>query len=198
MATVDDPRTAPASLDTPALVTLLYRELRAIARRRLAAERHAHSWQPTVLTHEAVERLLRDSGSTSWDCPGHFVAAASRTMRRLLVDAARKRRSERAGGGLTRHDIALGEVAADDPWAETLVIDDLLDHLAASSPSAALVFELRHYCRLTVRETAAALGLAPRTVDRRWDYACEWLLRELDIADRPADAGTTEARRHPR
>ncbi len=167
-------------LDTPRLVSLLYMELRRIARWQLHGERAGHSLQPTGLAHEAVLRLLGDSREQAWDSRGHFVAAVSRTMRRILVDAARRRASQRRGGGYARLDIPLEQVPDRDHWDETLAIDDLLGRLATEDATAAQVVELRHFCGLTVPETAAVLGISPRTVDRRWMDACAWLTQHLE------------------
>jgi len=163
------------ALDTPRLAGLLYLELRRIAGWCLAGERAAWSLQPTGLTHEAILRLLKSPAGRVWDSHEHFVAAVSRTMRRILVDAARRRRSQRRGGRLVRHDITLAEVPDDDDWSETLAVDDLLERLAVSDATAARVVELRHFGGLTVPQTAAVLGVSPRTVSRRWHFACAWL-----------------------
>jgi len=176
----------PEPLDTARLVSLLYLELRRIARWQLQGERAGHSLQPTGLTHEAVLRLLGDAQGKAWDSRGHFVAAVSRTMRRILVDAARMRASQRRGGGFGRLDIPLDQVPDTDHWDETLAIDDLLDTLAAEDAVAARVVELRHFCGLTVPETAAVLGISPRTVDRRWTIACAWLSQHLEARRGPA------------
>ena len=189
---------AAEPLDTPRLASLLYLELRRIARWRLAGERARHSLQPTGLTHEAVLRLLGDPLSRHWDSRGHFVAAVSKAMRRILVEEGRRRASLRRGGRFVRHDIALAQVADDDDWSETLAVDDLLEQLAAENTESARVVELRYFAGLTVTETAALLGISPRTVDRRWKFARAWLRHELrPTRDDPAGHGAGR-RRLPR
>lgn len=170
---------AAEPLDTARLASLLYLELRRIARWRLAGERARHSLQPTGLTHEAILRLLGDPTSRHWDSRGHFVAAVSQAMRRIIVEEGRRRDSQKRGGRFVRHDIALAQVADDDDWSETLAVDDLLEKLAAENAEAARVVELRYFAGLTVPETAVLLGISRRTVDRRWEFARAWLRHEL-------------------
>jgi RNA polymerase sigma factor (TIGR02999 family) len=169
---------AAEPLDTARLASLLYLELRRIARWRLAGERARHSLQPTGLTHEAILRLLGDPTSRHWDSRGHFVAAVSQAMRRIIVEEGRRRDSQKRGGRFVRHDIALAQVA-DNDWSETLAVDDLLEKLAAENAEAARVVELRYFAGLTVPETAVLLGISRRTVDRRWEFARAWLRHEL-------------------
>lgn len=196
--TVPPPTAEP--LDTPRLASLLYLELRRIARWRLAGERARHSLQPTGLTHEAVLRLLGDPSSLHWDSRGHFVAAVSQAMRRIIVEEGRRRNSQKRGGRFVRHDIALAQVADDEDWSETLAVDDLLEQLAAENGEAARVVELRYFAGLTEPETAVLLGMSRRTVNRRWQFARAWLRHALGpTRDNPAshDAGAGR-RRLPR
>lgn len=177
----------PAAADRPArtlstarLVSLFYAELRAIAARRLASERAGHSLQVTALTHEAVVRIMGGVAGDLWETPADFFAAASEAMRRILVDAARKRSALKRGGGrTTRHDISSLGLAAPDIDQEIVLVHDLLEALAAADALAADVVRLRYFGGLTVSEVAAALGTPRRTVDRRWAYARAWFGRNL-------------------
>ena len=124
-------------------------------------------------------RLVGGEQPSKWDGRGHFFAAASEAMRRILIDAARKRSRKKRGGTLVRVDLkdddALVEVAD-----ETLLeVDEALQKLELQDPEAAKLVELRYFTGLTINETAEALGVSPRTVKRNWTYARAWLQREL-------------------
>src|SRR6476646_9042339 len=136
------------------LLPLVYDELRALAAARMAAEAPGHTLQPTALVHEAYLRLVGPADEHRWAGRGHFFAAAAEAMRRILVDAARRKRRDKHGGGRQRVDL-----------------DAALTRLAAEDPQAARLVELRHFAGLSVGEAAQALGLAPRTADRVWAFA---------------------------
>lgn len=185
------------TLSTARLVPLFYAELRAIAARRLAGERAGHSLQVTALTHEAVVRIMGGVAGDLWATPADFFAAASEAMRRILVDAARKRSALKRGGGkAVRIEISSLGLAAPDIDQEILVVDDILDALAAADGLAADVVRLRYFGGLTVPEVASALGVPRRTVDRRWAYARAWFGRHLrqggavgaTVGEEPAEA----------
>lgn len=165
---------------TARLVTLFHAELRRIAAQRLAGEWAGHSLQVTALTNEAVLRIMGGVAGDRWESPADFFAAASEAMRRILVDAARKRNAIKRGGGIAaRLDISSLGLAAPDIDHEILVVDDILDALAAADSVAAEIVRLRYFAGLTVPEVAAALGVPRRTVDRRWAYARAWIGRHL-------------------
>jgi RNA polymerase sigma factor (TIGR02999 family) len=168
-----DPRAAEC------LLPLIYDELRKLAAQRLAQEKPGQTFQATALVHEAYIRLVGDEDARGWDSRGHFFAAAAEAMRRILVEQARKKRALRRGGGV------LGQTLRDDDRAETPVSEDVLDldealtKLTSVDRQAADVVKLRIFAGMTVKETAQALDISTRTVDRAWAYARAWLSREL-------------------
>ncbi|HYH63698.1 MAG TPA: ECF-type sigma factor [Urbifossiella sp.] len=156
------------------LLPLVYAELRRLAAARLAAERPGHTLDPTGLVHEAYLRLV---GNETFDGRGHFFAAEA--MRRILVDAARRRAAVKRGGGLER--VELADVAAPEgvPAEELLALDAALDRFAAEHPEKAELVKLRYFAGLTQDEAAAALGVSAATAKRHWAYARAWLYRAV-------------------
>jgi RNA polymerase sigma factor (TIGR02999 family) len=161
------------------LLPLVYDELRRLAAERLAHEQPGQTLQATALVHEAYLRLVGDDKERHWDNRGHFFAAAAEAMRRILVEAARRKQRAKHGGGRNRIDLDAAQPAAPDPRHDLVALDAALTKLAAEDPQAAKLVELRHFTGLSVAEAAQALGISPRTADRVWAYAQAWLLREL-------------------
>src|SRR5512140_369564 len=161
-----------------ALVPHVYAELRRQADRYLGRQRSGHTLQATALVHEAFLRLV-DQTHVSYKDRAHFFAVASRAMRQILVDHARRRNAGKRGGGATR--LALeDEIAAVPPRGVDLVaLDDALARLEKLDPDQARLVELRFFGGLTVEETAAVLGCSPATVKRSWSSARAWLYGEL-------------------
>jgi RNA polymerase sigma factor (TIGR02999 family) len=167
----------PGALDR--LVPLLYDDLRRLARQRLRGEREGHTLGTTALVHEAYFRLLQQRRIPASD-RSEFFAAASHTMRRVLVDHARTRNRHKRGGGLT--SVPLDDVAeflSDREADETLALDEALGRLEAAQPRAARVVELSFFGGLTAEETAELLGVSTRTVRRDSDAAMSWLRKEV-------------------
>jgi RNA polymerase sigma factor (TIGR02999 family) len=162
------------------LLPLVYEELRQLAHRRMRDE-PAQTLQPTALVHEAFLRLV--SGEPSWDSRGHFFAAAAEAMRRILIERARRRARLRHGGGQTRLDLDMGEIAVDQQSDEMLALDQALTRLEALDARMAKVVKLRYFAGLDVDQIALALDLGARTVDRDWVAAKAWLYRELSAPD---------------
>ena len=167
----------PAALDR--VMHLLYDELRELARRRLRSERGDHTLGATALVNEAYLRLARQHSIDAASRTQFFIVAA-KTMRRVLVDYARRRRRMKRGGDLERvpldDDIPfLTDHAAD----ELLALEDALVRLAAANPRAAEVVEHRFFSGLTVEEIAAARGVSSKTVQRDWVVARAWLRKEV-------------------
>jgi RNA polymerase sigma factor (TIGR02999 family) len=167
-----------------ALLPRVYDRLRRIAGSHLRRERSGHTLQATALVHEVYLRLSRQR-RTAWRSRGHFFRLAARLMRRVLVDHARRRSAARRGG--TSPDRSFDEltspnavpVPASTRRPTVLALAWALDALEAVDPESARVVELRFFHGMTVAETAAETGLAPRTVDRRWRVARAWLYREI-------------------
>jgi RNA polymerase sigma factor (TIGR02999 family) len=165
------------------LLPLVYAELRKLAAVRMAAEAPDHTLQPTALVHEAYLRLVGGSDQRRWDSRGHFFAAAAEAMRRILIEAARRKHGPERGGHLLRHDLDPEYPAGPERSARLLALDEALDRLAAVEPRAAEVVKLRYFAGLTVAEAAAALGISPRTADNDWAYARAWLIAALEGGD---------------
>jgi len=160
------------------LIGLLYRELHAMARRRLRRERQSTTLQTTALVHEAYLRLV-DQRRVEWRDRGHFLALAATMMRRVLVDRARARQAGKRGAGEAMVTLAGAEAMGIDPAVEVLAVDEALARLAASFPRPARVVELRFFGGLEMEEIGAAIGVTERTVKRDWAFARAWLAREL-------------------
>jgi RNA polymerase sigma factor (TIGR02999 family) len=167
------------------LLPLVYDELRKLAAARISEEAPGNTLDPTALVHEAYLRLVGPADAARWDNRGHFFAAAAEAMRRILVDAARRKRREKHGGDWNRIALDASQTAAPDPRQDLVALDAALTKLAAEDPEAAKLVELRHFTGLSVAEAAQALGISPRTADRVWAYARAWLHREL--SDTAAD-----------
>lgn len=161
------------------LLPLVYDELRRLATARLAHEPAGQTLQATALVHEAYLRLLGSEEPSEWDSRGHFFAAAAEAMRRILVDAARRKKRLKHGGELVRRDVAEIEVAAPEIHEDLVALDEALTKLAAADPQAAELVQLRYFAGLTLPEAARILDISPRTADRLWAYARAWLHQEL-------------------
>jgi len=159
------------------LLPLVYDQLRQLAAQKLAREKPGHTLQATALVHEAYLRLVRGEKPPSFKDRGHFLAAAAAAMRRILVDNARRKLTRKRGGGRQRQP--LEAVAAPEPDAELLALDEALDRLAAADPQKARLVELRYFAGLTGDQAAEALGISPTTADRHWAYARAWLQAEV-------------------
>jgi RNA polymerase sigma factor (TIGR02999 family) len=162
------------------LLPLVYDELRRLAAVRLASEKPGQTLEPTALVHEAYLRLVGNDGFAS---RGHFFAAAAEAMRRILVDNARRKQSEKHGGGRSRVDVDLALVAAELRPADLLALDEALSFLQEQDCQAAQIVELHCFAGLTIEEAAASLGISERTAYRDWSYARAWLFRRLSTAE---------------
>jgi RNA polymerase sigma factor (TIGR02999 family) len=157
-----------------ALIPFVYDELRRRARRLVVGERAGHSLPPTALVHEAYLRLV-DQGRVAFRDRAHFFAVASRVMRHVLVDHARRRRAGRRGGAEVVVPLDEGNVAAVRPPVDVVELDTALQELAREHPRCAEVVEMRYFGGLTLEEAAAALQASPATVKRDWALGRAWL-----------------------
>jgi RNA polymerase sigma factor (TIGR02999 family) len=165
----------PATSEQAAAV---YAELRRIAAAYMGRERRAQSMQATALVHEAWIRLA--GAQASFHDESHFIGIAARSMRQVLVDRARARGAQKRWAGLDRVSLseALVHAPADDGMLPAL--DDALTRLEQLDPEQTRIIDLRYFAGLSIEETAAALGLSPATVKRRFAMARAWLLRDLE------------------
>jgi RNA polymerase sigma factor (TIGR02999 family) len=171
------------------LLPVVYDELRKLAAAKLAREPAGLTLDATALVHEAYLRLV---GDQQFDGRAHFLAAAAEAMRRILIDLARRKLTEKHGGDRRRLDLdavePIGPTRADD----LLALDEALTRLAAEDPVKARLVTLRYFAGLSVQEAADALGLSRATADRYWAYARTWLYCELR-----GPAGGTESGENP-
>src|SRR5262245_36639627 len=165
------------------LLPLVYDELRKLAAAKLAHEKPGQTLQATALVHEAYLRLVEADQARPWSSRGHFFAAAAEAMRRILIDQARRKHSQRRGGMRGRCELRDGdrvEIPLDD---ELIDLDEALARLALADPQAAEVAKLRVFAGMTVEEVAQVQGASARTVKRNWAYARAWLGRQLSAYD---------------
>jgi RNA polymerase sigma factor (TIGR02999 family) len=163
------------------LLPVVYDELRKLAAVRLAGEKSGHTLQPTALVHEAYLRLV-GAVDAGWDSRGHFFAAAAEAMRRILIDRARTRQSQKRGGDRRRVELDAGAVLAapdDRAAADLLALDEALRQFELDEPAKAQLVKLRYFAGLSVQDAAAALGISPATAKRHWIYARSWLYGKL-------------------
>ncbi|MGH7541674.1 MAG: ECF-type sigma factor [Gemmatimonadota bacterium] len=190
---VDEPGRAGSRVpgdDVDALVPAMYEELRKIAHRHLRRERAGHTLNTTALVHESYLSLA-GSGDLEWQSRAHFCAVASRAMRHILVDYARRRSAAKRGGARIQITLAEGMAADEDPAHDLLALDEALERLAAWDERLARVVECRFFGGMTVDETAEALGTSRRTVERDWTRAKAYLYRMLVPAPDPEIRRTT-------
>ena len=168
----DSPRAAER------LMPLLYDEPRRLARGYLQRERSDHSLQATEIVHEAFLRLV-DQQTATWQDRAHFFRVAAQTMRRVLVDHARRELAEKRGAEWNRVEFDLATEVVAPRELDVLALDDALNDLAHLNPQHRHIVELRFFAGLTIDEVATSLGLSPRTVQREWRMARAWLHREI-------------------
>ena len=149
-----------------------------MARRYVKNERHANTLQATALVNEVYLRLI-DVTKVEWQERAQFFAMAAQMMRRILVDAARARGSQKRGGMAATVNIDETAVLSPTPDRSILALDEALTAFSRVAPRQAKVVELRYFGGLTEEEIVEALKISPRTVRRDWDLARAWLLREL-------------------
>jgi len=159
------------------LLPLVYDELRRLATQKLRMEKAGQTLEGTALVHEAYLRLVEADGSKQYKDRKHFFAAAAKAMRHILIDNARRKLTEKHGGGMQRQP--LQNVAAAEPDEELLAVDEALCKLAEQDPAKAQLVELRYFAGLSGDEAAEVLGISPTTADRHWAYARAWLQAEV-------------------
>jgi RNA polymerase sigma factor (TIGR02999 family) len=160
------------------LLPLVYEELRRLAAQRVALEKPGQTLQATALVHEAYLRLVGGQVPAQWDGRGHFFAAAAEAMRRILIDQARRKKSEKAGGQMRRVDLNDEALAApseaQDP-EQLLALDEALRQFELEDPLKAQLVKLRYFAGLPLVDAAAAMGISLATAKRHWVYSRSWL-----------------------
>ena len=162
------------------LLPLVYDELRKVAASKLANESAGHTLQPTALVHEAWLRLVGNA-NPQFAGRAHFFAAAAEAMRRILIDRARHKRTQRHGGSQARVDIEQIDLASPDADEQLLAVNEALDNLAAHDPTEAELVKLRYFVGMTVEEAASLLDISPRTARNYWAHARTWLYHEITL-----------------
>jgi len=167
-------------LSTHDLFQRLYAELRRLAALRMAGERPGDTLQPTALVNEVWLRLSTLRQQT-WRDEDHFIAAASETMRRILVDRARHRRAAKNGGELRRTRLELDDLPGSQAgMVDLLDLDEHLARFAQVHPDKARILELRFFAGLSMAQIAVLTGQSEKTVQRHWTYARAWLYDSIE------------------
>jgi RNA polymerase sigma-70 factor (ECF subfamily) len=172
----------PAAPDAQELAPRVYDELRRLAGAYMGRERPGQTLQPTALVHEVYLRLA--GVGTPWNDERHFVGIAARSMRQILVERARARGAQKRWAALDRVSLSESLVGAAMEDAMLPALDDALERLERLDPEQARIIELRYFAGYGVDEAAAALGMSPATLKRRWSLARAWLFRELSPSPR--------------
>jgi RNA polymerase sigma factor (TIGR02999 family) len=157
----------------------VYDELRKLAAAHLAREKPGQTLQATALVHEAYLRLVNTEQAQRWDSRGHFFAAAAEAMRRILVDAARRRASHKRGGNRSRVDLLDQPASFGADQIDLLALDEALRKLEAEQPEKAQLVILRYFSGCSLEQAAEMLGISRATAQRHWTYAKAWLYGQL-------------------
>jgi RNA polymerase sigma factor (TIGR02999 family) len=160
------------------LALLVESELHRLARAHLSKEAAGHTLQPADLVNEVYLRLI-EWNTVQWQNRAHFYAVAAKMMRRVLVNQATARRSQKRGGGAEILVSLVQAGAKPDRSVNAIALDEALKSLAMFDQRKSHVVELRFFAGLSAEETAEVLGISARTVHREWDLARAWLFREL-------------------
>jgi RNA polymerase sigma factor (TIGR02999 family) len=162
------------------LLPMIYEELRKLAATKLAQEKPGQTLQATALVHEAYLRLVDVEKAPHWNSRGHFFAAAAEAMRRILIDQARQKLTQRRGAGRQREDLEQLPIAAPEQSLDVLAVNEALERFEGVDPIKARLVKLRYFAGLTIPQAAEALGISATTADRHWAYARAWLHAELN------------------
>jgi RNA polymerase sigma factor (TIGR02999 family) len=161
------------------LLPLVYSELRNLARAKLAHEQPGQTLQATALVHEAYLRLVGVDDARKWRSRSHFFAAAGESMRRILVDAARRKAAVKHGGQQDRKPLAEAEIGTAAPPEEVLAVHEALDRLSLHDAAACELVKLHYFGGFSIEEAAELLAMSRATAYRTWTYARTWLKAAL-------------------
>jgi RNA polymerase sigma factor (TIGR02999 family) len=165
------------------LLPLVYQELRKLAAAKLAKENAGQTLQPTVLVHEAYLRLVDSDQPQQWNGRGHFFGAAAEAMRRILVENARRKRSQKHGGQMKQVDIDVANAMTEGPSDDLLALDEALIRLEDQWPDKAKLVKLRYFAGLTIPEASQAMKISTATAERNWRFSRAWLHSQLKTGD---------------
>jgi len=165
------------------LLPLVYDELRKLAAAKLAQEKPGQTLQATALVHEAYLRLVGPDRNAKYDGRGHFFAAAAEAMRRLLVERARRHRSQKHGGDWQQVELSEGDLITAGTPDQVVAVDEALSQLAQEDPEATEVVKLVLYGGFTVENAGQLLEMSRATAYRHWAYARAWLKAHIAAGD---------------
>jgi len=160
------------------LLELVYEELRRLATSKMAREAPGQTLQPTALVHEAWLRLV-GTKNPKFENRAHFFAAAAEAMRRILIDRARKKLTQRHGEGFERVELDGQYLAAPETDQQLIAVNEVLDKFAREFPLQAEVVKIRYYVGMTNEETAEVLGISLSTTKNYWMFARTWIFHEI-------------------
>jgi len=163
------------------LVNHVYDHLHRIAQSRLARERSDHTLQATELVHEAYVKMSDYIEGQDWNSRAHFYGAAAEAMRRILINYARARNTEKRGSGKAPEVLNVLDLAEDQNPEHILILNEAIEGLKKHDPKLGQLVYLRFFAGLSIEETADAMEISRRTVIRHWNYARAWLARELQV-----------------
>lgn len=161
------------------LLPLVYDELRRMADRQMSHEASGNTLSPTGLVHEAFLKLAAKEDQARWESRVHFFRAAAEAMRRILIDRARSKKTVKRGVQYKRIDLDEAQLSNQQDIDQLLELNEALSSLEAADPKVAELVKLRFFTGLTGDETAAVLGISPRTADSWWSYAKAFLAAQL-------------------
>jgi RNA polymerase sigma factor (TIGR02999 family) len=165
------------------LLPLVYDELRKLAAARLAREKPGQTLQPTALVHEAFVRMVDVDTAQRFNSRGHFFAAASEAMRRILVENARRKQRVKHGGELERVDIEIADLPTRMAPEELLALNEALEKLEREEPVKARLVTLRYFGGMTIEQASEVLGISRVTAHRYWTYSRAFLHQQITEAD---------------
>ncbi|MCA9131092.1 MAG: sigma-70 family RNA polymerase sigma factor [Planctomycetales bacterium] len=175
------PSEPDSALSNSRLLQLLYTELRQLAAARMAKENPGQTLEATALVHEAYLRLQAKDGEDSihWESKSHFFGAAAEAMRRILIERARAKKTEKHGGVRQREDIEIQCPATAESPDRLVAIDEALGKLEEEHPQVAELLKLRYFAGVPLKDAADLLNISPATAKRRWAFARAFLYRHL-------------------
>ena len=165
------------------LLPIVYQELRKLAAAKLSKEKPGQTLQPTILVHEAYVRLVEGNQQQQWNGRGHFFGAAAEAMRRILIENARRKKSQKRAGVIEDLDVEAIAAAPASRGLDLLALDEALTEFEQKWPNKATLVKLKYFAGLTTQEVAHAMGVSVATVERHWTFARTWLhlrLRERE------------------